>query len=232
MEDIDRDRFMTPAEAVDVRARRRDPAAAPPLRRPVASASGIRGIHHVGIAVADLDAALATYLGLLGAALEHRDLVPDQGVEAASVLVGSSRMELLAPLAEDTPVGRFLAKRGPGVHHVAYEVDDVAAALAGLAQGGVDLIDTDPRVGLFGCRSLSSTPTPSTAFSRRSHPLPDSPDSVRIEVAFAGGPIIAANVSPAGATRSSTRWLPAPRGRTSSTRTTGASRSSSAGWPT
>ena len=109
-----------------------------------------KGIHHVGIAVTDLDAAVGTYVRLFGAAIEHRDLVPDQGVEAASVLVGSSRLELLAPLAEDTPVGRFLARRGPGVHHVAYEVDDIAAALADLAHGGVDLIDTVPRLGLFG----------------------------------------------------------------------------------
>jgi methylmalonyl-CoA epimerase len=108
------------------------------------------GIHHVGIAVTDLDAAVATYATLLGGALEHRDVVPDQGVEAASVLVGASRIELLAPLAEDTPVGRFLAKRGAGVHHIAYEVADVGAALADLAGAGVELIDTVPRVGLFG----------------------------------------------------------------------------------
>ncbi len=108
------------------------------------------GIHHVGIAVDDLDAAVATYAGLFGGALEHRDVLSDQGVEAASVLVGSSRIELLAPLAEDTPVGRFLAKRGPGVHHIAYEVADVGAALADLAGAGVELIDTVPRVGLFG----------------------------------------------------------------------------------
>ncbi len=108
------------------------------------------GIHHVGIAVADLDAAVGTYVRLFGGAIEHRDLVPDQGVEAASVLVGSSRLELLVPLTEDTPVGRFLARRGPGVHHIAYEVDDIAAALADLAGAGVDLIDTVPRLGLFG----------------------------------------------------------------------------------
>jgi methylmalonyl-CoA/ethylmalonyl-CoA epimerase len=108
------------------------------------------GIHHLGIAVADIDEALATYERLFGGRLEHRALVPDQGVEAASVLVGSSRIELLAPTEEDTPVGRFLAKRGPGFHHVAYEVDDVGAALADLAVAGAELIDAGPRTGLFG----------------------------------------------------------------------------------
>jgi len=108
------------------------------------------GIHHLGVAVTDLEEAIATYTRLFGGTLEHRDLIPEQGVEAASVLVGASRIELLAPIAEDTPVGRFLAKRGPGVHHVAYEVDDVAAALRDLAAAGAELIDTVPRRGLFG----------------------------------------------------------------------------------
>jgi len=108
------------------------------------------GVHHLGVAVVDLDEAVATYERLFGATLEHRAVVPDQGVEAASVLVGSSRIELLAPTGEDTPVGRFLAKRGPGFHHVAYEVDDVAGALADLAAAGAELIDAAPRTGLFG----------------------------------------------------------------------------------
>jgi methylmalonyl-CoA epimerase len=108
------------------------------------------GIHHVGVAVADLDAALTTYTTVLGAELEHRALVPDQGVEAASVLIGGSRIELLSPLGEETPVGRFLARRGPGMHHIAYEVEDTGVALAGLAAAGVELIDPEPRVGLFG----------------------------------------------------------------------------------
>jgi methylmalonyl-CoA/ethylmalonyl-CoA epimerase len=78
-----------------------------------------RGIHHLGVAVEDLDAAVETYRRLFGAELEHRQTVPDQGVEAAAVLVGDGRVELLASLGEETPVGRFLAKRGPGMHHVA-----------------------------------------------------------------------------------------------------------------
>jgi methylmalonyl-CoA epimerase len=110
----------------------------------------VRGIHHVGVAVDDLDAALDTYARLFGAQLEHRATVPDQGVEAAAVLVGASRVELLAPTGDDTPVGKFLASRGPGMHHVAYEVDDLNAALSSLAREGVELIDTTPREGLFG----------------------------------------------------------------------------------
>ena len=109
-----------------------------------------RGVHHVGFAVTDLDDAVETYGRLFGARLEHRDAVAEQGVEAASVLVGPSRIELLVPTGDDTPVGRFLAKRGPGMHHVAYEVDDVGSALAGLEHAGAELIDQVPRRGLFG----------------------------------------------------------------------------------
>ncbi len=109
-----------------------------------------RGIHHVGVAVGDLDAAVDTYERLLGGRLEHRERVEDQGVEAASMRVGGSRVELLAALGDDTPVGRFLAKRGPGMHHVAYEVADVEAALAELSAAGAELIDTQPRRGMFG----------------------------------------------------------------------------------
>jgi methylmalonyl-CoA/ethylmalonyl-CoA epimerase len=108
------------------------------------------GIHHVGVAVVDLDEAVQTYERLFGGRLEHRARVDDQGVEAASIRVGDSRVELLAPLGDDTPVGRFIASRGPGMHHVAYEVDDIHAALAGLAQAGAELIDAEPRQGMFG----------------------------------------------------------------------------------
>jgi len=109
-----------------------------------------RGIHHVGMAVQDLDEALETYVRLLGAELEHRAVLQDQGVEAAAVLVGSGRIELLAPLGEETPVGKFLAGRGPGMHHVAYEVDDVRSELDRLSAAGAELIDEEPRQGLFG----------------------------------------------------------------------------------
>jgi methylmalonyl-CoA epimerase len=109
-----------------------------------------RGIHHLGVAVDDLDEALDTYARLFGAELEHRDTVPDQGVEAASLRVGEGRVELLSALGPETPVGKFLAKRGPGMHHVAFEVDDVGAELDRLAAGGAQLIDERPRRGLFG----------------------------------------------------------------------------------
>ena len=109
-----------------------------------------RGIHHVGVAVADLDEAVRTYELLLGARLEHRERVEAQGVEAASMQVGESRVELIAPLGDETPVGRFLANRGPGMHHVAYEVDDLRAALSDLTRQGAELIDAEPRQGMFG----------------------------------------------------------------------------------
>ena len=108
------------------------------------------GIHHVGLAVGDLDRALATYVDVLGGTLEHREALADQGVEAAAVLVGADRVELLAATGDDTPVGRFVATRGPGMHHIAYVVDDVGAALRDLAAAGLELIDAQPRRGLFG----------------------------------------------------------------------------------
>jgi methylmalonyl-CoA/ethylmalonyl-CoA epimerase len=109
-----------------------------------------RGIHHLGVAVEDLDEAVATYERLFGAEVEHREAVPDQGVEAASLRIGADRVELLASLGAETPVGKFLAKRGPGMHHVAYEVDDVDEALRELSAKGAELIDEHPRRGLFG----------------------------------------------------------------------------------
>ncbi|HEX6490998.1 MAG TPA: methylmalonyl-CoA epimerase [Gaiellaceae bacterium] len=108
------------------------------------------GIHHLGVAVQDLDAAVTTYERLFGARVEHRETVREQGVEAASLRIGEGRLELLASLGEATPVGKFLAKRGPGMHHVAYEVPDVRSALDELAVQGVELVDTEPRQGLFG----------------------------------------------------------------------------------
>lgn len=110
------------------------------------------GIHHLGVAVEDLDEAISTYGRLFGAELEERATQEEQGVEAASLRVGSApgHVELLAALGDDTPVGRFLSRRGPGMHHVAYEVDDLPAELARLEGEGAELIDTAPRQGLFG----------------------------------------------------------------------------------
>lgn len=104
----------------------------------------------MGVAVEDLETAVDTYSRLFGAEVEHRGTMEDQGVKAASVRVGDGRVELLEPLGPDTPVGRFLANRGPGMHHVAYEVADLAATLKELAGAGAELIDEEPRPGLFG----------------------------------------------------------------------------------
>ena len=109
-----------------------------------------KGIHHLGVAVEDLDEAVDTYQRLFGAELENRDLVETQGVEAAAMRVGHGRVELVAPLGDDTPVGKFLAKRGPGMHHVAYEVTDLRRELVDLAEQGVEVIDEEPHRGLFG----------------------------------------------------------------------------------
>jgi methylmalonyl-CoA/ethylmalonyl-CoA epimerase len=107
-------------------------------------------IDHIGIAVADLDAAIALHRDTYGMPLVHREVVETQGVEAVLFDVGDSHLELLAPLGPDTPVGRFLSERGPGLHHVAYRVDDVAAALGGLRAAGLRLIDEAPRPGIRG----------------------------------------------------------------------------------
>jgi methylmalonyl-CoA/ethylmalonyl-CoA epimerase len=109
-----------------------------------------RGIHHLGVAVEDLETGIDTYSRLFGAEVEHRGTMEDQGVRAASLRVGDGRVELLEPLGSDTPVGRFLSNRGPGMHHVAYEVSDLAATLTELAGAGAELIDEQPRPGLFG----------------------------------------------------------------------------------
>jgi methylmalonyl-CoA/ethylmalonyl-CoA epimerase len=107
-------------------------------------------IHHLGVAVEDLDEAVGTYERLLGASVEHRGTLEDQGVEAVSVRVGESRVEIMTSLGEETPVGKFLAKRGPGMHHVAYEVEDLPSAIRDLSQSGAQLIAEKPRSGLFG----------------------------------------------------------------------------------
>jgi methylmalonyl-CoA/ethylmalonyl-CoA epimerase len=109
-------------------------------------------IDHVGIAVADLDAALAFYRETFGLELAHREVVSEQGVEAALLDIGASHLELLAPLSPDTPVGRFLEKSGPGLHHLAYRVDDIDAALGALREAGLALIDEQPRAGIRSSR--------------------------------------------------------------------------------
>ena len=109
-------------------------------------------IDHVGVAVEDLDAALAIYRDSLEMPLVHRETVVDQGVEAVLLDVGDGHIELLQPLGPDTAVGKFLARRGPGLHHVAYRVEDVDQTLVALAKAGMRLIDERARIGIRGSR--------------------------------------------------------------------------------
>jgi len=109
-------------------------------------------IDHVGVAVEDLDAAIALYENTYAMELVHRETVAEQGVEAVLLDVGENHVELLAPLGPDTPVGKFLAKKGPGIHHVAYQVVDIDAALDALKAAGTRLIDETPRIGIRGSR--------------------------------------------------------------------------------
>ena len=110
----------------------------------------VRSVHHVAFAVEDLDAAVETYRRLFGAEVEVRDRLEEQGVEAAYLRLGSDRIELVSPLAADTHVGRFLASRGPGMHHVGIAVGDIEAAMEELAADGAEVIDPEPRPGLGG----------------------------------------------------------------------------------
>ncbi len=109
-------------------------------------------IHHVGVAVADLDESIRVYQSALGAELVHRASNEKEGLEAAFLKVGDGEVELMTPLREDSPVGKFMAKRGPGLHHVAYAVADIDKALAGARASGVELIDSEPRIGMHGTR--------------------------------------------------------------------------------
>jgi methylmalonyl-CoA/ethylmalonyl-CoA epimerase len=109
-------------------------------------------IDHVGVAVADLDAAISLYEGTFEMPPVHRETVEEQGVEAVLLDVGDGHVELLRPLAPDTPVGRFMERSGPGLHHVAYRVGDIDAALGSLAAAGIELIDETARVGIRGSR--------------------------------------------------------------------------------
>jgi methylmalonyl-CoA/ethylmalonyl-CoA epimerase len=109
-------------------------------------------VDHIGVAVEDLDAAIALHEEAYGMAVAHREVVEEQGVEAVLLDVGSSHVELLRPLQPDTAVGRFLASRGPGLHHVAYRVADIEAALDALRDRGLQLIDETPRAGIRDSR--------------------------------------------------------------------------------
>ena len=112
----------------------------------------IRRIHHVGVAVANLEESVALYRTALGAELVHRASNEKEGLEAAFLRVGDGELELMAPLRDDSPVGKFLAKRGPGLHHVAYGVTDIVKALTDARAAGLELIDAEPRMGMHGAR--------------------------------------------------------------------------------
>ena len=109
-------------------------------------------IDHIGVAVRDLDESVGLYRDRFGMTEQHRETVESFGVEAVLLEVGDGHVELLAPLGPDTAVGRFLARKGPGLHHVAYAVDDIDAALVGIAAAGIQLIDSEPRVGIRDSR--------------------------------------------------------------------------------
>ena len=109
-------------------------------------------VDHIGVAVEDLDAAIALHERDFGMTLVHREVIDEQGVEAVLLDVGENHVELLRPLSDETPVGRFLSKRGPGLHHVAYQVADVQATLDTLRDRGLRLIDETPRAGIRGSR--------------------------------------------------------------------------------
>jgi methylmalonyl-CoA epimerase len=109
-------------------------------------------IHHIGVAVIDLDESVHLYESALGAKLVHRATNEKEGLEAAFMRVGEGEVELMSPLREDSPVGKFMAKRGPGFHHVAYGVSDIESALAEARAAGLELIDSAPRMGMHGTR--------------------------------------------------------------------------------
>jgi methylmalonyl-CoA/ethylmalonyl-CoA epimerase len=105
-------------------------------------------IDHIGVATDDLDGASALYEGTMGMPVAHRETVESQGVEAVLLDVGEGHVELLRPLGPDTPVGKYLERKGPGLHHVAYAVDDIVGVLGKLKESGIDLIDSEPRIGI------------------------------------------------------------------------------------
>ena len=105
-------------------------------------------IDHIGVATDDLDAGVALYEGTLGMPVAHRETVESQGVEAVLLSIGDGHVELLRPLGPDTPIGKYLDNRGPGLHHVAYAVDDIDGVLSKLKEAGIEMIDSQPRIGI------------------------------------------------------------------------------------
>jgi methylmalonyl-CoA/ethylmalonyl-CoA epimerase len=109
-------------------------------------------IDHIGVATDDLEGAVALYQDTLGMPVAHRETVESQGVEAVLLDVGDGHVELLRPLGPDTPIGKYLESRGPGLHHVAYAVDDIEGVLSSLKEAGIELIDSEPRTGIRDSR--------------------------------------------------------------------------------
>jgi methylmalonyl-CoA/ethylmalonyl-CoA epimerase len=109
-------------------------------------------IHHVGVAVVDLDRSIELYQNLFDAELVHRTRNEQEGLEAAFLRVGDAELELMSPTRDDSPVGKFVAKRGPGLHHVAYAVSDIEKSVAEAREAGLELIDAEPRMGMHGSR--------------------------------------------------------------------------------
>jgi methylmalonyl-CoA/ethylmalonyl-CoA epimerase len=108
-------------------------------------------LDHIGIATRQIDEAMDLWRNTLGLGLEHTEEIAEQGVRVSMLSLGETQLELLEPLSDDSPVGRFLEKRGPGIHHIAIRVDDIRAELAKLKTNGARLIDETPRVGAGGC---------------------------------------------------------------------------------
>ncbi len=134
-------------------------------------------IDHIGVAVEEIDSSLELYRDRFGLEIAHREIVESLGVEAVLLDVGENHVELLAPLASDTPVGKFLAKKGPGLHHVAYQVSDIDATLAMLRQAGMATIDEQPRAGIRSSRvaflQLAGTARVLTEIVEPAHDLAD-----------------------------------------------------------
>lgn len=115
-------------------------------------------IDHIGIAVEDIDAAVGLYRDQLGMREQHRETVEEQGVHALLLEIGGAHVELIAPIGPDSGVAKFLARKGPGLHHVAYRTDDIDAELKRLVAGGIRMIDEEPRVGIQGSRVAFAHP--------------------------------------------------------------------------
>ena len=157
----------------------------------------LSALDHVGVAVEDIDAALAVYRDALGMPLVHRETVSEQGVDAALLDVGDSHIELLQPLGPETPVGKFLARKGPGLHHVAYRVASVQDTLDALTAAGVRLIDERPRTGIRGSQVAFIHPSQRAGCSPKSFDPEMADDKPqKISIGFDGGQVLGARVQP------------------------------------